>query len=73
MRRFYLAYKKWQAVPAKLSWTHFVTLLSVSDITARKFYENQTIIENWGYRELARQIETSLFERLALSKDKKGF
>ncbi|MHB1277669.1 MAG: DUF1016 N-terminal domain-containing protein [Bacteroidia bacterium] len=35
MRRFYLAYQKWQAVPAKLSWSHFVTLLSVSDDTSR--------------------------------------
>lgn len=72
MRRFYLAYQKWQAVPAKLSWTHFVTLLGVSDDTARKFYEKQAILENWGYRELERQIDSSLFERLALSKDKKG-
>lgn len=72
MRRFYLAYNKWQAVPAKLSWTHIITLLSVSDITARKFYEKQTVIENWGYRELERQINTSLFERLSISRDKKG-
>jgi predicted nuclease of restriction endonuclease-like (RecB) superfamily len=72
MRRFYLTYQKWQAVPAKLSWTHFVTLLSVSDDTARKFYEKQAILENWGYRELERQIDSSLFERLALSRDKKG-
>ncbi|MBT2623599.1 PDDEXK nuclease domain-containing protein [Chryseobacterium sp. ISL-6] len=72
MRRFYLTYQKWQAVPAKLSWTHMVTLLGVSDDTARKFYEKQTVLENWGYRELDRQINSSLFERLALSKDKKG-
>ncbi len=72
MRRFYLSYQKWQAVPAKLSWTHFVTLLGVADDTARKFYEKQAILENWGYRELERQIDSSLFERLALSKDKKG-
>ena len=72
MRRFYLAYQKWQAVPAKLSWTHLVTLLGISDNTARKFYEKQAVLENWGYRELERQINSSLFERLALSKDKKG-
>ncbi|PGH37539.1 MAG: hypothetical protein CRN43_20570 [Candidatus Nephrothrix sp. EaCA] len=72
MRRFYLAYQKWQAVPAKLSWTHFITLLGVSDETARKFYEKQAVLENWGYRDLERQIDSSLFERLALSKDKKG-
>lgn len=72
MRRFYLIYQKWQAVPAKLSWTHLVTLLGISDDTARKFYEKQAVLENWGYRELERQINSSLFERLALSKDKKG-
>lgn len=72
MRRFYLTYQKWQAVPAKLSWTHLVTLLGISDDTARKFYEKQAVLENWGYRELDRQINSSLFERLALSKDKKG-
>lgn len=59
-------------MPAKLSWTHFVTLFGVSDDTARKFYEKQAILENWGYRELEKQIDSSLFERLALSKDKKG-
>jgi len=72
MRRFYLTYSIWQAVPAKLSWTHIITLLAISDNTTRKFYEKQTAHENWGYRELERQIDSSLFERLALSKDKKG-
>ncbi|SEH31484.1 PDDEXK nuclease domain-containing protein [Chryseobacterium culicis] len=72
MRRFYLAYPKWQAVPAKLSWTHIITLLAISDENSRKFYEKQAEIENWGYRELDRQIKSSLYERLALSKDKKG-
>ena len=54
------------------SWTHIVTLLGVSDDNARKFYEKQSVLENWGYRELDRQINSALFERLALSKDKKG-
>ena len=72
MRRFYLCYQKWQAVPAKLSWTHIVSIIGVSDDIARKFYEKQTVLEGWSYRELERQIDSSLFERLALSKDKKG-
>jgi predicted nuclease of restriction endonuclease-like (RecB) superfamily len=38
----------------------------------REFYAKQCNIENWGVRELKRQINSSLFERLALSKDKKG-
>ena len=72
MRRFYLFNQKWQAVPAKLSWTHFVALLGVSDDLARNFYQNQAVLEDWSYRELMRQIDSSLFERLALSRDKKG-
>ncbi len=72
MRRFYLAYPKWQTVSAKLSWSHFIVLLGVSDEAARKFYEKQSINENWSKRELERQIDSSLFERLALSRDKKG-
>lgn len=72
MRRFYLAYQKWQAVPAKLSWTHIVSLITISDPIARKFYQKQAEFEKWSSRELERQIESSLFERLALSKDKKG-
>ncbi|PVD52133.1 hypothetical protein DC498_11785 [Terrimonas sp.] len=72
MRRFYLVYQKWQTVSAKLSWSHYIVLLAVSEDTARKFYERQSIHENWSKRELERQIDSSLFERLALSKDKKG-
>lgn len=73
MRRFYLTYPKWQTVSAKLSWSHFIVLLGISDNTARKFYEKQAIHENWSKRELERQIDSSLFERLALSREKKLF
>jgi len=72
MRRFYLAYQKWQTVSAILSWSHFIVLLSISDNKARKFYEKQAIHENWSKRELERQIDSSLYERLALSRDKKA-
>lgn len=64
-----MAYPKWQTVSAKLSWSHFIELLGISDETARKFYEKQAISENWSKRELERQIDSSLFERLALSTD----
>ncbi len=72
MRRFYLAYPKWHTVSAKLSWSHYVELLGVSDDSACKFYEKQAIHENWSKRELERQIDSSLFERLALSRNKKA-
>ncbi len=72
MRRFYLAYQKWQTVSAKLSWSHYIALVGISNDPARKFYEKQTINEHLSVRQLERQIDSSLFERLALSKDKKG-
>ncbi|MEO5643437.1 MAG: PDDEXK nuclease domain-containing protein [Bacteroidia bacterium] len=71
MRRFYLAFPIWQTVSAKLSWSHVVSLLSFDDINARNFYIAQSIRENWSVRELQRQINSSLFERIALSKNKR--
>ena len=55
-----------------LSWTHYRTLLRVEKTGARAFYEIEAIRNNWSARELERQINSLLFERLALSKDKKG-
>lgn len=71
MRLFYLKYPKCQT-SGKLSWSHYVELLTVSDDLARSFYEQQCVRDKWSVRELDRQIESMLFERLALSKDKKG-
>jgi len=72
IRQFYLKYQIFQSVTGKLTWTHYAELLAVSDDNARGFYEKQAINENWSVRELKRQINSSLFERLALSKDKDG-
>ena len=55
-----------------LSWTHYRTLLRVDNAEARSFYEIEAIKNNWSARELERQINSSLYERLALSRDKKG-
>ncbi len=55
-----------------LSWTHYRTLLRVDKPEARAFYEIEAIKNNWAARELERQINSLLYERLALSKDKKG-
>jgi DUF1016 N-terminal domain len=71
MRRFYLAYQKWQTVSAKLSWSHYISLISISNDVERKFYEKQAVNQNLSVRELDRQINSVLFERLALSKNKK--
>ena len=57
-----------QALP--LGWSHYVTLLGIDNLSERKFYEIETRANNWSVRELERQIESSLYERLALSRNK---
>ncbi|HEY1163565.1 MAG TPA: DUF1016 N-terminal domain-containing protein [Chitinophaga sp.] len=58
--------------PFRLSWSHYVQLLKIKDKQERKFYEIETIQNSWSVRELQRQYHSSLYERLALSRDKKG-
>ena len=55
-----------------LSWTHYRALMRVSGEHARAFYEIESVQQNWKARELERQIQSLLFERLAKSRDKKG-
>ena len=72
MRQIYIKYQKFQTLSGKLSWSHYTELLSISDDLARSFYEKQCEKEAWSVRETKRQRNSGLFERLALSKDKKG-
>lgn len=55
-----------------LSWTHYRTLLKVKRIEARSFYEIESVKNGWSARQLERQINSLLFERLFKSRDKKG-
>ncbi len=70
MRNLYLAYPKSQTLSGKLSWSHYCELLSISDLSKRSFYEKEAINSKWSVRELKRQINTSLFERILLSEGK---
>ena len=70
MRRFYITYPKFQTLSGKLSWSHYCELLSIENTDERNFYEKECINSNWSVRELKRQIDTSLFERLLLSEGK---
>ena len=54
----------------QLGWSHYVTLLSVTNPDARRFYELEAEGSGWSVRELKRQLDSSLYERLALSRDK---
>lgn len=71
MRLFYLSFPKIPDASGKLTWSHYVEILGVSNNLARNFYEKQCILENWSVRELKRQKQSMLFERFALGKDKK--
>ena len=55
-----------------LSWTHYRTLLRIPRPEARAFYEIESLNNGWPARQLERQINSLLFERLAKSRDKKG-
>ena len=67
MRAFYLAYEKCQTPSGKLAWSHYCELLTISDESKRSFYEKEAVNSGWSVRELKRQIESSLYERLLLS------
>jgi predicted nuclease of restriction endonuclease-like (RecB) superfamily len=72
MRAFFLAYPKVDALRRQLSWTHYRLLLRVDNPDARAFYEAEAVNARWSTRELERQVNSLLFERLALSRDKAG-
>lgn len=69
-RQFYLAYPIGATVSHQLSWSHVIEFLKIDDPLERSFYEKQTQLENWNVRELVRQKNTALFQRLALNKNK---
>lgn len=68
MRKFYLEYPDVQTVSGQLTWSHVCELLIIEDSPKRGFYEKETINSSWSVRELKRQIDSSLYERLLLSK-----
>ena len=55
-----------------LSWSHYLKLMRIENPDERRFYEIEAAENNWSLRELQRQFDSSLYERLALSRDKAG-
>ncbi len=87
MKNFYNVYGKQQTLSAKsednkntliknsnfqLSWSHYLRLMRIDNLDERKFYEIEAEENNWSLRELQRQFDSALYERLVLSRDKKG-
>ena len=53
-----------------LSWSHYLILMRIQNTAERNFYEIEATNENWSERQLSRQYHSSLYERLALSRNK---
>ena len=74
MRKFFKVYGIPQTLSEEfqfnLSWSHYLILMRIENINARNFYEIEAIQNNWSLRELKRQVNSALYERLVLSKDK---
>ena len=70
MRLFYNRYKNFQPLAGNLSWSHYCYLIYIEDDDERSFYEKECINSKWSKRELKRQIDSHLFQRLLLSNGK---
>ena len=72
MRTFYLTYSISQTVSDefRLSWSHYLFLMRIDQMEERNFYEIEATENNWSLRELQRQFNSALYERLALSRNK---
>jgi len=67
MRSFYLTYSKSQTVSDEfnLSWSHYLKLMRIDNENEHRFYEMETLKNNWRLRELQRQYDSALYARLA--------
>lgn len=64
--------RKFDKDPFILPWSHYLLLMRIKNDEERSFYELEAAKENWSIRVLQRQYNSSLYERLALSRDKRG-
>jgi len=72
IRLFYFKFQKIQTLSGQLTWSHYTEILKSQNDLEMSFYVKQCEKERWSVRELKRQMNSSLFERIALSKDKEG-
>lgn len=70
MRKFYIFFPIATTMSSQLSWSHYLELIKIDDEQKRKFYLNECINSKWSVRELQRQRDSLLYERLTISADK---
>ena len=71
-RQFYKTYPKGNALRSQLNWSQYRMLIQISDPDKREYYELEAVNEGWTGRQLERQINSMLYERLLLSNDKES-
>lgn len=72
MRKLYVSFPIRETLSHLLTWSHYFEILKADSELEISFYSKQCQHERWSVRELKRQMRSSLFERIALSKDKEG-
>ena len=70
MRKLYIEYPDVQMLSGHLTWSHLCELLLIENKNKRSFYQQEAINAAWSFKELKRQIDSSLYERLLLSQGK---
>lgn len=68
-RQFYRQFPIASALRSQFNWTHYKLLLSIEDQNKKEFYIAEAEKNNWTSRQLERQINSQLFERLLISND----
>lgn len=68
-RQFYRNFPIVNALRSQFSWTHYRTLIRIDNTAKREFYIAEATKNNWTARQLERQINSQLFERLLVSND----
>lgn len=71
-RQFYREYPNANTLCSQLNWSQYKLLISISDIDKRLYYQLESVNNGWTKRELERQINSGLYERLLLSNDKEA-
>jgi len=71
-RQFYREYPIANTVRSQLNWSQYRLLIRISDLDKREYYELEAVNNAWTSRELQRQIDSMLYERLLLSNDKEA-
>ncbi|UPQ79355.1 PDDEXK nuclease domain-containing protein [Flavobacterium azooxidireducens] len=72
MRQFYRTFPIANSLRSQLSWTHYRLLLRIDNEDKREYYIAETAKNNWSVRQMERQINSQLYERLLLSNDKES-